>query len=1189
MADFEVIPQEAIDHLTANPGTAAQFDSVFGSGRSQEVLKDKIPEPEDKPDTPEMSFIGKAWDSTGRAVGYGVQEAVNETVDAFESFDIWASQKLDEVGVPSRLQIMDKDGNFDPKFKFYHESLQDTDSLFGGQVSEKGDALELGMVSKTQTTTGAVVSGISQFAAGFAGASKFTKLSGLRGAFVNGAIADALVFDPKDPNVIKMLDEWGVDTGTLGEVLATDPDDPDWINRMRNVTEGAAFGGIVEAIGWGIKAARAGRAGATKEAAEFTLKQDEALKELDAAMKDAGEVVAKDAQESLEFSKKHLIDTDSPLPLDLGDPAVAREVPATTNNPKRLYLTEDMIDNIRLQTSLAKGTTTAAKTAKLSFRSPRTAGSYDEILDDLAGQQAVLSDEFARIKGGDTQRWTTVKAQAAAKLRNMAHMTGEDPEELIKRFQSVNGGDISKMAAEIHAQETYLVNAELELKDMFRAINDHNAGVSVDLSKFPGIRNVDELRLAANQSTEVIVNLLAGTDAARSNIARAMNAMKIAKEGDAQLREMLRQPDVFKNVDEIAKVVSDPKNADVPVSQSMEEALSRFKKIGDEVNTFRINALLSGPGTQQVNFVSNVVNSLVIPTEQFLGGLSKFDRRMMAHSTKQLQGYFAGLLDALQTAAKAGWWDEAILDPFSGKIEEQVFMKSSTALGKMVTLPSRALMTMDELFKQAAYRGRIFADANELAFQKGLKGVDREEFIQTYLNESFTETGAATRGDALLQSRRTTFTEPLEAPAALSLQKLAIDHPPVRFFIPFVRTPLNILSQTYQHFPVLGTATRRYKADIAAGGARAAQARGRQVMGTALVSAAGYLAANGYITGSGPTDSRIRRAWMKNNQPYAFKIVNEDGTVEWISYARLEPLSNILSIAADAVEVMNDEYNEAEKTPIIQSLIMATMENTVNKTFTQGLYDLMQLFQGDAREQKAALNNFLASFVPNVLNQTNGDDALRETRTLTDAVMARTGLYNRVDPKRNVLGEPIVRTLPKYDPLGFTKDDVRVVDPVLDEVTRAAINNQSIAGVPARRIKGPNRIDLSQVPYSETQSLYDKWLELTGEVEIGGKTLREKLTEVVNSRSYKTAPEGILGSTEGTKGSIIRKVVSAYRRKAKAELPELMDIIKAEKIGTGSILKDQVQRNRELFPVTSSTQPVPRAKRRTFEDLLNDK
>ena len=266
-------------------------------------------------------------------------------------------------------------------------------------------------------------------------------------------------------------------------------------------------------------------------------------------------------------------------------------------------------------------------------------------------------------------------------------------------------------------------------------------------------------------------------------------------------------------------------------------------------------------------------------------------------------------------------------------------------------------------------------------------------------------------------------------------------------------------------------------------------------------------------------------------------------------------------------------------------MLLAAMENTVNKTFTQGIYDAMSLFVGRPHERAAAEKNFFASFVPNILNQTNGDETLREARTITDAVMARVWLYNEVDPKRNVLGEPIIRTLPKYDPLGLTEQDIRETDTVLEEITRVAILNQTVAGAPSRRLPGPNQIDLSRVPYSESQSLYDRWLELTGEVEIGGRTLREELEATMASRAYQTAPDGFIGAASGTKGTIIQRIISAYREAAKGALPELRELIISERRGGAMMLNEQARSQRELFPRQQRDPLGPRP--RSFEELLN--
>ena len=1195
MADYEEIPQQAIDSLLANPEKEGGFDQVFGKGRAEEVLASRDPQPEPKAKkSPEMGFFETVWDVSGRAVGSGSERAVNETFDAAESFDRWASANLDSIGIPSRLQLVDKDGNFDIDLKYSHEVDMEAPSY--------GD-LNIDLFDDPKTITGGIVSGVTQFGVGFLGAGKFTKLSGLRGGFVNGAIADAVVFDPNDKNVMGMLDQWGIDTGAVGEILATNPDDPEYINRLRNVAEGVVAGGIVEAIGWGIRARKAKKAGKLAQEAEFKAKEAEALKPLDETLREQAIKETDEAKETLETAKemfgddfaKRTVDPDGQLNMDLGDTPSVRPEAATAPSKNRIYLTPEKAEKIRLQSNLAKDVSLSDRLTDMSWRSPNTMKDWDEVADEIGGVTAVLKEQFTKAKGGDLQRLSTVQLKAAQAKRRLIEMGHKDTEGLIAELQTTYKGDPDGMAAEMLAREDFARSMGEEVTRMAKAISDE----TFHPDAFPGYKNFDEFKMGFDNLLEVYANVLSGNNANRSNVARTMRSMQIARKSTKGIEKILSDPGMFRDVEAKARALSDPANAGKPITSTVEKALAEVHGFMDRVNTFRINALLSGPGTQEVNLVSNVINSFVIPAEEFIGGLSKGDRAMMVHATRTIQGYMAGLMDSVKAVGQAGWWDDAILDPHSLKVDDnalrgQIFEPklgnaALSTVDKGVKLPQRGLMTIDEFFKQSQYRGRVLADANAEATAKRLKGPEREAFIKKYLAESYDEAGAATRADALLQARRATFTEPLEPGSfAASIQQKAIKHPGFRFVAPFIRTPINLLSQTYQHAPLVGRLSKRFRDDIAAGGPRAAQARGRQMLGTALVAIAGTMAAQGMITGAGPQDPRIRKVWLKNNQPYSFRIPQEDGSVSFVSFARLEPLSNVFSISADAVEIAADEYNESDTTPIIQALFMSIMDNTVNKTFTQGIYDAMSAFVGRPHEQKAAVRNMVASFVPNVLNQTNGDEALRETRDIADAVLARTGLYNGIDPKRNVLGEPIIRKLPKYDPLGLTEDDNRVIDPVLKEITESAIHNQAVAGQPSKKIAGPNNIELTKIESENNpnQTLYDEWLEKTGTTEINGKNLRETLTELIKTRDYLTAPQGNIGvSGRGTRGSLIRSRIEAFRTKARSEIPQLMDLIVAEKKGTGELLQIQSKRNRELFP-SRSNPPNVLKKKTTFEDLL---
>jgi len=290
-----------------------------------------------------------------------------------------------------------------------------------------------------------------------------------------------------------------------------------------------------------------------------------------------------------------------------------------------------------------------------------------------------------------------------------------------------------------------------EVTRMAKAISDE----TFHPDAFPGYKNFDEFKMGFDNLLEVYANVLSGNNANRSNVARTMRSMQIARKSTKGIEKILSDPGMFRDVEAKARALSDPANAGKPITSTVEKALAEVHGFMDRVNTFRINALLSGPGTQEVNLVSNVINSFVIPAEEFIGGLSKGDRAMMVHATRTIQGYMAGLMDSVKAVGQAGWWDDAILDPHSLKVDDnalrgQIFEPklgnaALSTVDKGVKLPQRGLMTIDEFFKQSQYRGRVLADANAEATAKRLKGPEREAFIKKYLAESYDEAGAATR------------------------------------------------------------------------------------------------------------------------------------------------------------------------------------------------------------------------------------------------------------------------------------------------------------------------------------------------------------------------------------------------------------------------------------------------------------
>jgi len=1134
-----VIPQPHIDRLKEmhqkDPRIIGWFNRTHGAGQAETILSGATQAaPQDAPQSDEKN--GYMYDTLVQAPLAGVEDVADGLLKAGS----WIADA--GFGVKSRV-IATSDLGFQIVSGEEYEALRASGKLGDGLIDFVDDA---------DTGVGRFVQGLTTFAVPYLGiASKVAKGGKIVQGLAIGAVVDGVIIDPNDANLTAALKDMGADMGYMTELLATDPDDPEWKNRARNVVEGSVLGLAIESIFYGLKAAKAAKNGDTEAAAEFLATSKEFAAEIDTPILKAADEVAVDAQKTIDMTDTVFpkTDVDGQMSLDLGLPDVKAPVAQTAEQIAKAVkvpfrLTPEQIENIRYSVRLAESDpVAAAKATSLSYRSIDTMNDFDDVLAQLAATKHVMQKEFLEMKGGEVQRWSTVRLQTTSKLRNMADMLGKNPEEFLREITGGINVPAHELAAEIVSKDQMYRAIELEVSDLSKQISD---------GKVTGYQSLDEARLALSARIEIAANLASSNEATRANVGRALAAAKMTRKGDPKLQQMIKNSLSNSDIDAVARAIA---KSDTPLKDALTLG-NKLQNTLDMVNHFRINALLSGVGTQQVNMIGTAANSVLIPLQQIMGGQVKHGVRTIAYQ-------LSSSLEALRMATQAFKQDGAILDVLSTKFD----MSNDFGKGKkgpamsIISAPSRFLLTMDEFFKQSTYRGRIMADAAMEADNLGLKGAKRSEFINKYVAESFGKNGEAIRPDALLQSQRASFTETLEAGSiGQKFQSMGqgkgVGSAMFRFILPFVRTPINILSQSFQNMPVLQIASKRFRDDITSGDPiRAAQARGKIMTGLALTSVGYFLAGRGDFTGSGPTDPRIRAEWLKNNQPYSIKIKNEDGSFYWMSYQRFEPLANVLSIFADVNEIVRDPYNEREnaKIHIAAALTLAVAENTINKTFTRGLNDFLNMLLGDGIKSERAFYNMVGSFVPNILNQTNGDEAFREVRSMSDTLLSRTGLYEDVDPKRNMLGEIITRPTPKYDPLGLSNiGNYRSEDGLIAELSRLSIKDGSAFSelTSSFTINGKTQ-SLQDIPYQEgPQSLYDRVLELSSTTLIDGKNMRDTLAEFMSSDTYREKLiDQIRGeSPKGTRQSGINMIIKAFRDKAKAETPEYMKLEQQAKL-----------------------------------------
>lgn len=586
--------------------------------------------------------------------------------------------------------------------------------------------------------------------------------------------------------------------------------------------------------------------------------------------------------------------------------------------------------------------------------------------------------------------------------------------------------------------------------------------------------------------------------------------------------------------------------------------------IASKVLGFRANMMLSGPKTQVVNFVNNVLTAFQVPAEHFFAGVGRGavtgDWDLARNGADLFVGNFLMLGDALRAARKALKDGRAILDPDHLTIEdvldplrpsfeeegaESVFKRF---LGSAINAPSRVLMTTDELFKQMSYRSSVRAqslrEAREAARARGLKGDELRAFLAQRVEEDLDMAtdlrGGATNPLALQHARYATFTNDLESGIGKSLQDMANEHPLIRLIFPFVRTPVNIFRFAWQRTPVLGAFQKQMRADWSAGGERRAIFLARQAAGTVMYSAAASLAAGRMITGGGPKNPDIRKQWIEaGNQPYSLRVGDK-----WYPYRRMEPLATPLSIIADLVE-MSGELGDVDAGDAVNVSIAAMMSSVSSKTFLLGMTEFFDAAaSGEGWRVERLTTSLAGSFLPNLMRQTNPDPVWRETRGFVDELAARTyGWSETLEPRRNLFGEVMVKP-PGY--FGRTFNPFASMDPPSDAVANELLTLGEAMPMPPEKLQeyGIDLTDRTAWDNGTGQSPYDRMMELMGKPH-HGKSLREALTDRVQSEAWQTASSGTTAFPGGKKLMIAREVIQAYHERAFSsmlkEYPALKD------------------------------------------------
>lgn len=1115
------------------------------------------------PDEEDFNFWNKAGSLTLSA-GQGVVNAVEEQGDFLD-------ENIVSLG---GLEFGDKDGKF--TFKDLIPKYVTPKKWKEGGYSQQRN---LPVFHKPEGIGENLTEGASRFVTGFIGPSKILKGVGLGGSIVKtglrgmtaGAVTDLTVFDPNEGRLSDMLVEFDspVLNNAVTQYLATDEDDTEMEGRLKNVLEGMLIGGPLEIL-FGIKAFK--KAKKTKDIAEKEKIYKEAGEAIDGVKKKKKnkKVLTKIVEDNKAINTKEYIKK-----INIGEKEAKKQ---TESFIKKILNTKSFLNSAQVLKTMDD----------VSER-------FDDVTKDYL-QNDVLknqtAEEFATLLSGNKEEVLKAlpKDAAAAKmatvrmlvskqvLQELAFTLRETSEKYVKQFGKDTKVWTKQAKEEVALQSEIVRKTVVALKDQIRGAARTTQAGRIKVVKSEGkVLDVEKM-------VDIIQNFK-GDSVTMANLIK-----------DAPLEEVINS---------VAKTKS--------------------QRVIEAFNSLYINSLLSGVFTQAINMKSGIYEALIRPMEQIGGGLARADVKSIRLGFAQYQGMMMSFGDTVRATGLALKQGDAILDPLArtqdnleivnGKavrpisganlgVEGVKFFGFDVGtgidwIGNIVEFPSRLLMTGDELLKQMNYRGRLFTNALDNTMERGLSITSKEgkENIKRIFDEGFDKNGSANIKDnsinqkTLDYAREATYTNSLKGGSyrdwGSKIQTFLNNSPEFRFIAPFIRTPTNLWRHFGNRLPGLGLFTKQNR-DLWRSGDRRARAEvlGRQMMGMAYGMYGLHLATDDIedkdgnlypkITGNGPSNFQIKKTWLSLGwQPYSIAQKNNDGTVTYKQYNRMDPRFMIFGWIADLKENIAN-INDQQKQDIFTATVLTVMKNASNKTYLRGLSDIADII-GNPTENN--VSKFFGGVVGNVIpyaslrNQgipgiLEPEKEAYETRGFIDKILARTGLGEKyLEPRRDILtGEPIEKT---PSSLYLNADGVasfsfwfqapslvgRKIDvknnPVAYEIARLRIP----LGEP-QKIKYQT-VDLTEYK-KDNQSAYDYMMQNIGKVKIEGKTLTEYLQKTFDSNKYKNLQEGNT-ENDGGKEVYIKKIFKGFKDKAYYEMlkeyPEVKDAIKAALKEKSGLLK----------------------------------
>jgi hypothetical protein len=328
-------------------------------------------------------------------------------------------------------------------------------------------------------------------------------------------------------------------------------------------------------------------------------------------------------------------------------------------------------------------------------------------------------------------------------------------------------------------------------------------------------------------------------------------------------------------------------------------------------------------------------------------------------------------------------------------------------LGSVFRTPGNILGTTDAMSKVVNARMWQRFEAFHQASREGLAGEGFWKRMDDLMDEPTLLSDVA-RERVQDFAERQTFTKDFEGRMLGALQRGPEDPWLNSLYrwqvVPFFRTPLRATESGFTRTPGLNLLMKKFWDDMQAGGREQQIAQGRVAFGGLLIGTMAYLESQGFITGDGPTDPRLKKLWQ-DELGWQARSWWDPVSGKWRTYDGFAPVSDLIAAGADMSAAARRTKGDLSAAWLAGSVAMATAFDT--KGYTRTLsewFDFMRSGTSDDSkwEQFVTLQRKrIAGLV--------SPGALRELETIVDPEIRRarpSGAYAEGAP-----GSAIAREL----------------------------------------------------------------------------------------------------------------------------------------------------------------------------------